>query len=199
MSTASRSLVLATVALLAAGLARDAAAHCDTMDGPVVAAARLALEKGDVTAVLRWVGKDREDEIRSAFARTTAARKAVEARELADLWFFETVVRIHRAGEGEPYTGLVPSGTAPEPAIREADLALESGNVDELAKSLAAAVADGVRSRFARARDARKRADVSVESGRAYVAEYVEFLHYVERLHADATGTAHHPEESEKR
>ena len=42
-----------------------ARAHCDTMDGPVVKDAKAALEKGDVTPVLKWVAKDAEPEIRA--------------------------------------------------------------------------------------------------------------------------------------
>jgi hypothetical protein len=197
MTKTAKSLSLAGAALAVAAwtlaVSDDAGAHCDTVDGPVVAAAEAALEKGDPTPVLKWVRKDHEDEIRAAFARTLGARKAsAEAREVADLWFFETLVRVHRAGEGEPYTGLKPAGTLVDVGIREADLALQSGDVEELAKALSAAVADGVRSRFARALDAKKRAEASVESGRAYVAAYVEYLHYVERLHEAAAGGAGH-------
>jgi hypothetical protein len=37
-------------------------AHCDTLDGPVVATARAALDKGDVAPLLKWVRKDDEKE-----------------------------------------------------------------------------------------------------------------------------------------
>ncbi|MDD5642387.1 MAG: DUF6448 family protein, partial [Syntrophales bacterium] len=84
-----------------------AGAHCDTVDGPVVAAARLALAKGEVTPVLKWVPKDDEGEIRAVFQKTLRVRtKGPEAKDLADRYFFETLVRMHRASEGEPYTGL---------------------------------------------------------------------------------------------
>ena len=43
-------------------------------------------------------------------------------------------------------------------------------------------VRNGVHERFARARDARARADDSVEAGRQYVAAFVFYLHYVEGL-----------------
>ena len=42
---------------------------------------------------------------------------SAEARELADRYFFETLVRIHRAGEGAPYTGLKPAGRDLGPAV----------------------------------------------------------------------------------
>jgi hypothetical protein len=175
----------------------EADAHCDTMDGPVVVAARAALEKGDATPVLRWVAKDREDDVKSAFARTIAARKASpEARDVADTWFLETLVRVHRAGEGQSFTGLRPAGSPLEPGVAEADAALATGDVDALAKAVAAAAADGVKARFARVVEARRHADHSVDAGRAYVAAYVEYVHYVERLHAAAAAGAHHGAES---
>ena len=120
-------------------------AHCDTMDGPVVKDAQAALAKGDVTVVLRWVTKTSEDEIRQMFAKTLVVRaKGPEAKELADMYFFETLVRLHRAGEGFAYTGLKPAGTPVPPPVAKADEALAKGNVDALAKKIAAAVEAGI-------------------------------------------------------
>ena len=98
------------VALLVAGHAPRGWAHCDSLDGPVVMDARTALEKGDVTPVLKWVKKEHELEIRNVFEQTMTVRaKGEDAKALADMYFFETIVRIHRAGEGEAYTGLKPA------------------------------------------------------------------------------------------
>lgn len=169
-----------------------AAAHCDTLDGPVVAAARIALEKGDVTPVLKWVKKEHETEIKSAFQKTFAVRKqGADARELADRYFFETLVRLHRAGEGAPYTGLKSAGVE-EPAVAAADAALESGAGEHLARKVAGKVEAGIRTRFARTLKLKQHADESVEAGRAFVEAYVEFIHYVERLHLNAEGHATH-------
>ena len=172
---------------------RMAGAHCDTLDGPVVGTARVALEKGDVTPVLKWVTKENEAEIRAAFSRTLAVRgKGPEARDLADTYFFETLVRLHRAGEGAPYAGLKPAGTDLGPVVVGADRALEAGSVEGLVKLVTDGVAAGIRERFARAAAARKHADESVEAGRGYVEAYVEYVHYVERIHSDAAAGAHH-------
>lgn len=170
-----------------------AGAHCDTLDGPVVGSARTALEKGDVTPVLKWVRPDDEAEIRAAFQRTLAVRgKGTAEKELADLYFFETLVRIHRAGEGAPYTGLKPGG-AVDPAVALADKALESGSADKLVEVLGNAMARGIRERFADTAEKHKRADSSVDAGRNFVASYVEFTHYVEGLHGRIkAGAAHH-------
>ena len=173
-----------------------ASAHCDTMQGPVVATARLALQTGDVTPVLKWVKKEHEAEIRTAFARTLKVRGlGAEASELADHYFFETLVRVHRQGESAPYTGL--SSEKPEPAIEAADKALASGSTDELVKLITEDVAAGIRERFARVRETTMHADKSVEDGREYVEAYVLFTHFVERLHEDAQGSVGHNAKTE--
>lgn len=163
-------------------------AHCDGMDGPVVTAARQALESGEVNRVLMWVREADEAEIRQAFEHTLAVRKlSTEARQLADLYFFETLVRVHRAGEGAPYTGLKPAGRDIGPAIPAADRALESGSADALLDSLTRAVRDGVHERFARAAARHEFDPHDLAAGRSYVAAYVDFIHYVERVHQAAT------------
>lgn len=165
-------------------------AHCDTLDGPVVKSARAALEKGDVAPVLKWVGKNDEAEIKDLFKKTIVVRsKGREAQELAETYFLETLVRLHRAGEGEPYTGLKPAG-AVEPAVLEADRALESGSVDNLVRLITETASKGIRERFTRAGEAKKHADHSIEAGREFVAAYVQFTHYVERLHLDSIAGA---------
>ena len=169
-------------------------AHCDTLDGPVVRAAKTALEKKDVTPVLMWVKKDAEAEIKAAFTKTLAVRtQGPEARELADRFFFESLVRIHRAGEGAPFTGLKPAGTGLGPAIEEADKALESGSVEKVAKIITEEAAAGIRKRFAEAREKQEHAEHNVEAGREFVAAYVEYIHYVEGLHQAAQRPSAHP------
>ena len=142
-------------ALLAAPLcaslawATPAEAHCDTLDGPVVAAARRALDAGDIDLVLVWVQAADEAEIRHAFERARTVRQAGgEAKELADGYFYETLVRIHRAGEGADYTGLKPAGQV-EPPVAAADTAIESGRLEGLAKAIADRSEAGLHGRFA--------------------------------------------------
>ncbi len=195
----ARSLagLIAAVALALVALPRDAAAHCDTLNGPVVSAARVALQQGDVMPVLKWVKETEEAEVRDAFQRTLAVRRvSPAARELADLYFFETLVRLHRQGEGEPYTGLKPA-TAIDPAIEGADKALETGSVDAVVNLATERAAAGIHQRFALAKARRSHADESVAAGREYVEAYVKFIHYVEQLHLDIAGTAPGKEHTE--
>jgi hypothetical protein len=192
MKSKSLGMLLAG-ALLGTGLLSPplARSHCDTMDGPVVQAAKSALEKKDVTLVLKWVKEEGEAEIKAAFAKTLAVRdKGAEARELADQFFFETLVRVHRAGEGAPFTGLKPAGTGRGPAIEEADKALESGSVEKVVNFVNHEVAAGIRKRFIEVREKQTHTEHNVQAGREFVAAYVEYVHYVEGLHEAAQGAS---------
>jgi hypothetical protein len=161
----------------------QAGAHCDSLDGPVVNDARTALDKGDVAPVLKWVKKEQEREIRDLFTQTMAVRgKGGDAMALADRYFFETLVRIHRAGEGEAFTGLKPAASV-DPGIEAADEALRSGSARELANHLSAAIGEGIQKRFTLALERGKHAVDSVDAGRRYVEAYVDYIHYVENVH----------------
>jgi hypothetical protein len=111
--------------------------HCDSLDGPVVTAAREALEASDVEIVLPFVPEQGEAEVRAAFAAVQPVRAMGEqAQAVADRHFFETVVRTHRAGEGAPYTGLKPAGRPVGPVIPMAEEAVATGSVEHLAAYL---------------------------------------------------------------
>jgi hypothetical protein len=180
------------IALLCATWPAPAQAHCDGLDGPVVTAARQALQAGDPNLVLVWVQKKDEPEIRRAFERTTRLRKlGADAKDLADTWFFETLVRVHRAGEGAPYDGLKPAGRDLGPAIPAADKAIATGDVAPLVKLLQRGVEEGLREQFEKVAALRNYATGDVEAGRKYVGAYVTYLHYAERLYAASAHPAH--------
>lgn len=198
--------VLCILVIMSAVLPITASSHCDSMNGPVVSAAKLALGTGNVNLVLIWVQKKDEPAIRDAFAKTLSVRRLdPEAQKLADMYFFETLVRIHRAGEGESYTGLKPADAEVDPGIEAADAALATASVDELVEHLNHALRDNLVSRFKRATALQKFDPSSVEAGREYVKAYVEFIHYVESVHAALAAShqnhgegsreqSHHPE-----
>jgi hypothetical protein len=179
------TLTAAMVLFIVSG---TALAHCDGMDGPVVKAARRALEAHDANLVLIWVQKKDESEVRQVFQATLAVRNlSPDAKELADRYFFETLVRLHRSGEGAPYTGLKPAGRDLGPAIPAADRALEEGSVEQLKSLLTGAMQTGLREHYEKALTKKHfRAD-DLAAGREYVEGYVEFVHYVERIHEAST------------
>lgn len=145
--------------------------HCDTMDGPVVKAAARALEEKDVALVLPYVPKDGEGEVKRRFASVVELRgQGDQARELADLHFFETVVRLHRAGEGEPFTGLKPAGLDPGPVIP---------------------VAERARAQLRAVLELGERANGDIEANREYVSAMLGLQVWAHRLHECAESAPH--------
>jgi hypothetical protein len=166
-------------------------AHCDTMDGPVVADGRTALEKADITPALKWVKKEIEPELKVAFDKAITERsKGEQEKAKADMEFFEALVKLHRQGEGATFTGLKPAGTDLGLAVTGADKALENGSADSLVQLLTEEVNKGVRERFNNVFEKKKHAQESVEAGRDFVQAYVAFIHYVEGLYLNAQGKA---------
>lgn len=161
---------------LARSLVQSASAHCDTEDGPVVAAGRRALGTGNVNHALPWVREADEAEVLDAFGTVLAADAA--DRAASERTFLETLVRVHRAGEGEGYDGIKPAGTPQPPAVTAADEALAAVDLAPLAPLVDAAYLADVEQRFA-AVLALSRYDVDdVAAARAYVGAYVDFVHH---------------------
>ncbi|QNN66891.1 hypothetical protein H9L13_09530 [Sphingomonas lutea] len=187
-------MVAAATFAAALTIPTPALAHCDGLDGPVVAAAKNALQSGNPNPVLIWVQPADEPEIKRAFAEAERVRKlGPEAREMADRYFFETLVRIHRAGEGAPYTGLKPAGRDLGPAIPLADNAVATGSARELSAFAVKEVERGIAEKFADLQKKRSFQPDEVTAGRAYIASYVTFVHYVEGIHqAVEAGAAGH-------
>jgi hypothetical protein len=196
MKNAVHAMVM--IALISMTVTTRLLAHCDSMDGPVIKDAQRALESDDVTPVLKWVSAEDEDAVREVFELTTSTRGQSKAvQKIADNYFFETLVRIHRASEGEGFTGLKPAGSV-EPAIAATDRALAEGEIDQLADRIAVAVRDGIKQRFDKAYQGRSTAEESVEQGREYVEAYVALTHFIEAIHHTVShGASHKHQESE--
>lgn len=188
----TQTTVILFTFLLVAFASSHASAHCDSMSGPVVKDAQTALASKTIDPVLKWVGEDDEAAIKNAFEMTLAVRGESDvAKKVADTYFFETLVRIHRATEGEGFTGLKPARSV-DPVIAATDRALENGKGKKLAADTAAAVQEAIHQRFADAHSKRQVAEQSVEQGREYVKAYVELTHFVVGLdHLVSSGPSH--------
>jgi hypothetical protein len=193
----TKASALATISVALLFATGPASAHCDSADGPVVKAAQQALDTGNVNRVLIWVQHTDEAQIKEAFRKTLEVRKLnPSARELADNYFFETLVRVHRAGEGAPYTGIKPAGRDLGPAIPAGDKALEMGSVEPVAKLLTDAVQKGLHEQFKVVMSKKNFSKDDVAAEREYIEAYVEYIHYVERLYEASKEPAkgHHSE-----
>lgn len=180
----------AVVALLAAtavavplmlGTAAPASAHCDSAQGPVATAARDALAEGDVDLVLPYVKADQEQELTAAFNQTVAIRdSSPEVQKVADQYFVETAVRLHRVGEGASYTGLKDEVDV-SPALTAAETSLEAGTPDRVFKVLKRDLRTEVAERLDGVLEARaaEQADPSVETARERAEAELMFEKYI--------------------
>jgi hypothetical protein len=162
------------------------------MDGPVVTVAKQALETGDVKLILPYVPKDGEAEVIQAFEKALPLhRQADGSREVADLFFFETVVRVHRAGEGAPYTGLKPAGLDVGPVIPIAEKAIETGSVDELKTLLSDFVKAEAQQRFDHMQHLKTHAANGVDEAREYVEAMLGLQVWSHKLYLAAKSAPH--------
>jgi hypothetical protein len=158
-------------------------AHCDTMSGPVAVAARKALESSDIGLVQIWVGPSQEKELGERFRQCLSVRKmGGSAKELADKYFIETAIRLHRQAEGMPFTGVKPAQPLPTD-IAAAEKALQMGDIEVVTDLLSGEIKYGVQKWFDAAMQAKKHKDEGVEAGREWVDAYVKYVVYVHGLH----------------
>ena len=157
--------------------------HCDSLDGPVVVAARRALDRERVEEVLPFVHEEGAGEVRRVFDVVLPVRQQGGAcTEIADLHFFETVVRVHRAGEKAPYTGLKPAGLDVGPVIPLAEKAVETGDPRDLIAFMDDQLDDQVRNRLAGVKKLADARNGTVEADREYVEAMLGFVVYSHRL-----------------
>ena len=189
-----RVLVAAAASVvLALAVPRPARAHCDTMDGPTVADGRRALETGNVNHALKWVDEHDEMELAAAFVLARRVRGlGDDARDLADRYFLETLVRLHRAGEGEPFTGIKPSGIPIDEKVAAADRCVAEGSLAPLEALVPGAELPELRARFARVLATRDFDADDLTAARAFIAAYVGFFHLAEgEEHGHEPGDGH--------
>lgn len=175
-------LILTALALFGAIVLwpRTASAHCDTEDGPAVTAGRRALETGNVNHAIIWVPEEAEAELRPVFAHVTKVRDINDdVAHVADRLFLETLVRLHRAGEGASFDGLKPAGTA-EPVVEAADHAIAVGRIEPLAGLVEPDQLPELERRLAAALALRDFDVEDVAAGRGYLAAYVAFVKFAE-------------------
>jgi hypothetical protein len=160
------------------------AVYCETMDGPVVTAAELALEMENVNYVLPFVKEEYESELKDAFDRTVIVRElSGEAAEVADYWFFETSVRLHLMGKGKLYGGIKKSGIIREQIIQKAQEAVETGDKTTLENFLMGVMSEAIENRFEAAVSKKDYEINDTEAGRDYIDSMLDFMQFVHGIY----------------
>lgn len=156
-------------------------AHCDTMDGPLIADARKAISENNINYVLKWVQPANEPEIKEVFNKMMKVRiLGNDAQDLADKYFFDTLVRIHRSGEGVPFTGVKPSGTQIDEKVLAADKSIATGNLSPLKDLIPEEKITELTKLFKKVMSLKNFNVNNVEAGREYIEAYVQFFKFAE-------------------
>ena len=189
-----KSIVKATIVLGAFLLlfSMPTYAHCDSYDGPVIQDAYKALEKEDVSYIMKWIVKDQEAEVESLFNKTVGLKnKDAEIYGIIEKHFLETLVRLHRETEGAAYTGLKPAGST-TPIVQMADNSIANKEVSTLLNNLGEHIQAVITEKYEKVAALSKVKDNSVAEGRAYVVAYVDYTHTLEAIEAVMEHGGHH-------
>ena len=130
----------------------------------------------------------------AAFEKSRKVRGlGADARALADQAFMETVIRLHRAGEGAAYTGLKPAGADYGPVIPAAEHAVETGDLTKLKAVLFEQIEHVLRERLAHVRELQKaplepKTAADVPHARERVSAELGFVTFAATLRQAALG-----------
>lgn len=177
-----RGLILGLVAagmFLLAPVTADA--HCDTMDGPAVKDAIRAMDTGNVNYALKWVQPKYEAEVSRAFRMSMKVKDInADTKNLAEQYFFEILLRDHRAGEGVAFDGVKPHGWPVDERVKAADQSIALGNLEPLKGLVEPDKWPELQRRFQKVMSL-KDFDVNrVAEGREYIEAYVQFFKFAE-------------------
>ena len=112
---------------------------------------------------------------------------------MADRWFFETAVRVHRAGEGAPFTGLKPAGLDVGPVVPAAARSVETGSAEELVDVLCEGIREQVERRHRHALALKEHAGEDVVHARAYVEAMLGLQAWAHTVYRQAMADPHSP------
>ncbi len=158
-----------------------ASAHCDTMDGPTASDGKKALRTGNINYAYKWIPMSFEHELLEVFELSRKVRDfGPDAQQLAERFFLENLIRIHRAGEGAPFEGLKPSGVPIDEKVAAADKSIEIGNLSPLERLISHEELHALEEKFQRV-IALKDYDINdIAAARNYVEAYVSFFKQAE-------------------
>lgn len=175
-------LMIFSLALLALDSA-NVWGHCNRENGPVAKDARKALEKEDFQKIAIWVSKGQADELRTKYKEClNVYEKGGKSRKLAESYFVETAIRLHRKSEGMAFTGVKPASPLP-PDIAKAEKALKTGELNPLIDFLSQELKQKTQKWFRNAMQAKKHKNENLGKGREWVDAYVKYVIYVHGLY----------------
>jgi hypothetical protein len=156
----------------------------DEMQGPVVKAAKMALETGNVNYILIWLPEESENTLKNLLEKTCCTRSSrMNMKNRAYDWYFEMVNRFFNIGR--PRDNLtIRGGLAEKPLDLKVDKAIESGNFEEIRDIIPVTHEADAKQRFLHVMNMRNYPVNNIAEGRAYVSAFFDFNRYMHDLYS---------------
>jgi cell division inhibitor SulA len=123
--------------------------HHDAGNGPVMKAAKMALETGNANYVLIWVPEESENSLKNILEKTCCERSVRRNMQNRTIdWYFETVNRLHSANDGALYSCLKHGRRDEIPIVPMMERAIETGNLEKILGFIPNTLLADMRERF---------------------------------------------------
>lgn len=146
-------------------------------NGPVMRAAKMALETGNVDYILIWVPEESANTLKNLLEKTCCERTTRrKARNHSVEWYMQTINRLH-SEYFRPHDLNISTKTAEERrTILQVEKACETGNFDEIATVMQVTSDEEIRRRFNEVLDKSDYDVDNIAAGRAYVSAFTDFI-----------------------
>lgn len=158
----------------------------DEMPGPVLKAAKIALETGNVNYILIWVPENYENTVKNLLEKTCCKRSSVlNTQKQAYDWYYETVNRLFSASRACDYLTYQSKAFAENPLVLKVYKAIESGNFEKIRDEIPVSYEADAQQRFLHVMNLRDYPVNNIAAGRSYVSAFFDFNRYVHDLSSD--------------
>ncbi len=110
-----------------------------------------------------------------------------DAKEVADDWFFENTIRLHRAEKEHRTPGMKPAGLSEGPVVPRAEKAIETGDPKESIGFILKTVEDDLTHRFHHVMEKKKYDVNDVAAGREFIEAFIGWVVYSHHLYMSVT------------
>ena len=153
-------------------------------NGPVMRAAKMALETGNANYILIWVPEESENTLKNLIEKTCCERSSRKnIQNLAINWYFQTVSRLKYANGWPHCPGMKSERSDEKPIVLMVERAIETGNIEEIIGVIPCTHAGDVRQRFHHVMDKRNYNVDNIADGRAYVSSFIDLIVYLNNLY----------------
>jgi hypothetical protein len=152
-------------------------------NGPVMRAAKMALETGNADHILIWVPEESENTLKNLLEKTCCERTTQrKARNHSIEWYLQTINRLH-SEYYRPHDLNISTKTPEErKTILLVERACETGNFDEIATVMQITSDEEIRQRFNDVLNKSNYDMDNIAAGRAYVSAFTDFIACINSL-----------------